>query len=396
MSIIAEARMARAEAAGLRPDRVVHLLERVRREVDDGLLPAVQVAVARHGEVVLFESFGAVPDQTDAGGVQAVPLICVFSATKAVTAAAAWLLFQEGRLDERDRVADLIPEFGSNGKDAVTVEQLFTHTAGFPHAPFRPLDWLDPERRRERFQQWRLTWAPGSRYEYHPTASMWVIAELIERCSGRDFREFIRTRVLEPLRLNDLYVGLPADQNPRVLPCLPVGTALSAADYAALGLPVPPQTEVTEDAILNFNRAEVRAVGVPGGGGIMSAAALALFYQGLLHGGLNGVEVWSPETRDSVRRIRSGTLVDPLYGCLANRGLGIVIAGDDDRHIRGFGRGNSPETFGHNGAGGQLAWVDPGSGLSLAYLTNGHDRNGVQQARRGVAIGSLAAVLCEP
>jgi CubicO group peptidase (beta-lactamase class C family) len=396
MGIIAEARMARAEAAGLRPDRVTRLLERARREVDDGLLPAVQVAVARHGQLALCESFGAEPEGVVPGADRAVPLICVFSATKAVTAAAAWLLFQEGRLDEQHRVADLIPEFGSNGKDAVTVQQLFTHTAGFPHAPFRPLDWLDPQRRRERFQQWRLTWEPGSRYEYHPTASMWVIAELIERCTGQDFREFIRTRVLHPLGLDDLYVGLPADQNYRVLPCLPVGAALTAADYAALGLQEPPQTEVTEDAILNFNRPEVRAVGVPGGGGIMSAAALALFYQGLLNGGLNDVEIWTRETLHSARRIRTGSLVDPLYGRLANRGLGIIIAGDDDRHIRGFGRGNSAEAFGHNGAGGQLAWVDPASGLSLAYLTNGHDRNGLRQARRGVAIGSLAAVLCDP
>src|SRR5690606_15850673 len=108
------------------------LLARVRREVDEGLLPAVQVAVAREGRLALFESFGdAGPDS----------LFCVFSATKAVTSAAAWLLFEEGRLDEGERVADIVPEFAANGKDRVTVEQLFTHTAGFPQAPFRPLEW---------------------------------------------------------------------------------------------------------------------------------------------------------------------------------------------------------------------------------------------------------------
>jgi CubicO group peptidase (beta-lactamase class C family) len=395
VAIIDEAGMARAEAAGLNPTRVIRLLERVRREVDDGLLPAVQIAVARDGRLALSETFGAGASAASPDSGEPTPLICVFSATKAITAAAAWILIQNGRLDEHALVADLVPEFATNGKHIVTVQQLFTHTAGFPHAPFRPLDWLDRERRLQRFAQWRLTWEPGSRYEYHPTASMWVIAEIIERCSGQEFRAFVREQVLQPLGLADLYLGLPEAENHRVMPCAHVGNALTVEDYASLGLPVPPVTEVTEEAILNFNRPEIRAVGVPGGGAIMTAAALALFYQALLHGRLDGPEVWTGEMRESARRIRSGDLKDPLYGRRANRALGIIIAGDDDRHIRGFGRGNSPEAFGHNGAGGQLAWADPASGLSLAYLTSGHDRNAVRQARRGVAIGSLAAVLCE-
>lgn len=255
--------MARARAAGLNPDRVTGFLERVRREVDEGLLPAVQVAVARDRQVALSATFG------DAG---ADSMVSVFSATKAVTSSAAWLLMHDGLLDEGERVADIIPEFAGNGKDAVVVQQLFTHTAGFPHAPFRPLEWLDRDRRLQRFAQWRLMWEPGSRFEYHPTASMWVLAEIIERRSGMDFRDFIRRRVVEPLGLQDFYVGLPEHENHRVVPCVHVGEPATAEDYAKLGIPQPPATEVTEEAVLNFNRPEFRAVGVPGGGGIMSAA----------------------------------------------------------------------------------------------------------------------------
>jgi len=199
-----------------------------------------------------------------------------------------------------------------------------------------------------------------------------------------------------PLGLDDLFVGLPEAGNHRVVPCVHVGEALTAEDYRKMGMPEPPVTEVTEEAILNFNRPEVRAVGVPGGGGIMSASALALFYQGLLHGGLAGTELWTADMRASARRIRTGDMVDPVYRRAANRGLGIIIAGDDDRHFRGFGRSNSPETFGHNGAGGQLAWADPATGLSLGWVTSGFDRNPIRQGRRGVAISSLAAELCEP
>ena len=205
----------------------------------------------------------------------------------------------------------------------------------------------------------------------------------------------MRERIAEPLGLADLFVGLPEEDNDRVLRVQYVGDNLTPAEYEQLGIPVPPVTEVTEEAILKFNLPEVRAVGVPGGGAITNAATLALFYQALYHGGLAGESLWSEETLAKAREVRTGNLTDPLFGKLVNRGLGIVIAGDETRNFRGFGRTNSNTAFGHNGAGGQLAWVDPESGISLTYLTSGHDRNEFRQARRGVAISSLAAVCAE-
>ena len=379
---MADSRFAEVEELGLDPQKVEQLLSRVAREVDEGLLPAAQVALARHGKVGVYASFGsAKPDS----------LTPLFSATKAITSAAAWLLFQDGSLAEDELVADIIEEFGSNGKQGITVQQLFTHTAGFPHAPFRPLQWLSKQQRYARFAQWRLTWEPGTRFEYHPTSSMWVIAELIERRSGQTFTDFVRERVLQPLQLHNLFVGLPAEENIRALPCEHSGDPLTEEDYAKMGMPVPPESEVTEAAILSFNDPEIRAVGVPGGGGFANAADLALFHQALLHGGLDGVELWTEATRDSVREIRSGDLTDMMFNKPANRGLGIIISGDSSRNFRGFGKTNSPAAFGHNGAGGQLAWVDPVTGISLAYLTPGHDRNSIRQGRRGVAISSIAA-----
>lgn len=380
---MSENRTASVQELGLDPAKVAELLRRVQEEVDNGLLPAVQVALARHGKVGVFECFGdARPDS----------LIPIFSATKGITSAAAWLLIQEGKLSEDERVADIIPEFASNGKEVVTVQQLFTHTAGFPNAPFRPLQWLSRQERAARYQQWRLSWEPGSRFEYHPSSSMWIIAELIERRSGQDYTDFVHERVIEPLGLSNLFVGLPEAENARSLPCSHAGDPLTEVDYRKMGMPVPPDTEVTEDAILSFNTPEIRAVGVPGGGAMANAADMALFYQALLHGGLDGAQLWSSETLADVRRVRSGDLTDPMFKKPANRALGIIISGDDSRSFRGFGKTNSALAFGHNGAGGQLAWVDPATGLSLAYLTPGHDRNSVRQARRGVAIGSLAAL----
>ena len=95
---------------------------------------------------------------------------------------------------------------------------------------------------------------------------------------------------------------------------------------------------------------------------------------------------------DGTGRVRNH-LPERWTGVPANRSLGLIIAGDDGRaNIRGFGHTGSPRTFGHNGAGGQIAWADPEVGISFAYVTNGMDQHVIRQARRGIALSSLAAV----
>lgn len=373
------------EEAGLDHSRLKVLVSRAKKEVDDGLLPSAQLAIARHGKVAFSVTLGDATDES---------LYAVFSCTKAVVSSAIWLLIQDKLLQINEVVADIVPEFGTNEKDKITVEQVLLHTSGFPAAPFRPTDWNDRETRLSRFSNWRLNWPPGEKFEYHPTSGMWVLAEIIERKTGQDFRDFIRDRIIEPLALRDFYIGLPTDQNDRAIELAGCGDPLTSEDYRRLGIPEPPVTEVTEEAILAFNVPEIRAVGVPGGGGLMTAAAMTLFYQGLLHGScVDGPQIWSRETLDYGLRVISGEYFDPLYFKRVNRALGVVVAGDADRNYRGFGHTNSEQAFGHGGAGGQIAWADPATGVSFCYVTNGHDRNPIRMGRRGVSLSTKAAAL---
>jgi CubicO group peptidase (beta-lactamase class C family) len=371
------------ESVGIDPEKLDALLERAAKEVDEGLLPTCQIAIARQGKIAAMASFGGATDES---------LYNVFSSTKAITSAAGWLVMQDGKLRMDERVADIVPEFGTHGKDAITVEQLFTHTAGFPHAPFRVNEWLDRTRRLERFSEWTLNWPVGSRFEYHPTSSMYVIAEIIERRSGIEFHEFVKQRISGPLGLPEMFLPCPINQHHRIKPVMHVGDALTEADFAALGVPMPPVTEVTEDALTAFNSTESRLVPVPGGGGIMTAAELALFYQALINGGraLGGKQIWREETLNEALKVRNN--FPDLAGIAVNRALGVVVAGDAHRNARGFGHTNSPLAFGHGGAGGQIAWGDRATGISLGYCTNGHDRNVIRQARRGISISNRAAV----
>lgn len=360
--------------------KVDALLARSRREVDAGFLPSCQVALAYEGELIAFEAYGDATLDTR---------YAVFSCTKAFVAAAVWALIGDGVLDVQEPVVAYVPEFGTNGKDVITVEQVMLHTAGFPHAPLAPPAWDTRQGRLDAFARWRLNWEPGTSYEYHATSAHWVLAEIIDRVTGGDYRDVVEERVTRPAGLPRV-LGLPEGKEQDGIGTLvTVGEPATTEEIrATFGVDALPVTEVTPEAILQFNRPEVRAVGVPGGGGAMRAADLALFYQALLH---NPGEIWRPDVlADATGNVRNH-LPERHTGVPANRSLGLILAGDDGySNVRGLGRTVSPGAFGHNGAGGQIAWADPASGLSLGYCTNGYDQHVVRQPRRDTAISSLA------
>jgi CubicO group peptidase (beta-lactamase class C family) len=370
-------------------DRVKELLTRAHREIDSGLLPSCQLALAIDGNVEVFETLGDATPSTR---------YVMFSCTKAVVAGAAWLLIGEGKLDISAKVADLIPEFAANGKDVITVEQVMLHTSGFPHAPMGHDIWHDRQLRIQRFGEWRLNWSPGSAYEYHPTSAHWVLAEIIERLSGTDYRRFIHERIAIPLGIPRLRLGRPAgvDDDPLddVAEMQLRGEPATPDEIMAVyGIPELPVTEVTDDALMRFNEPATRAVGVPGGGAVATAADLARYYQALLH---NPDGLWNESVlRDALGHVRN-ELEDPLLRVPANRALGVVVAGSDGKaNLRGMGHTVGPRTFGHNGAAGQIAWADPDTGLSFVYFTNGIDRHQLRQGRRGVALSSIAATCAQ-
>ena len=322
------------------------------QEITDGLA-ACQVAVAREGEVVYFESFGTADDETRFG---------VASATKPIVASATWHLIGEGLLDLDRRVVDYVPEFGTHGKDVVTVEQVYLMTCGFPTAPMEATEGADPARRRARFAEWELEYEPGTQYVYHGGSAHWVLAELIQRLGGMDFRDYVEERVTRPLGLPRL-LGIPREEQTNI---------------AQFSLPSQPETRP------GFDRAAMIEAGVPGGGGVMTAATLARFYQGVLH---NPNGLWKPDVlADATTNIRC-TLPDPLMGLPANRTIGVVIG-------NGFGTtwGKSPTAYGWPGAGGQVGFAEPATGISFSFLQSG-DPDQMNVFVRAIKLSELALEL---
>ena len=318
----------------------------IRRHIEDGRYPGAQIALARHGRLALFRTYGHMR-----AGQHAAPdtMFLLFSQTKVLTTAAVWSLVEEGTLSFSDKVADHLPEFAAHGKAEITLFEVTTHQAGFPSGDVTRQTWTDHALMRQQVCDFRPEWPAGSRLHYHARAAHLTLAMVIEAVTGRDYRDVIRERVIAPLGVGDeLYVGVPAEQQNR------------CAD--TLG----PDREPPRD-----NSAEMRAAGLPSGGGFGTARAMQAFYQMMLHGGkLGAVRLFSPRLIEFVTRDWTGERPDEaMAGIPMHRGLGPHVRGNSSR-IRGLGLMAHPSTFGHGGAGTSYSWADPNSGVSFTYLTN--------------------------
>jgi CubicO group peptidase (beta-lactamase class C family) len=356
---------------GVDPARLDLLRRRVRLEVESGRLPSCQMALAMEGRLVAFDSFGDTTPSTR---------YILQSASRPVLAAVLWKLIGEGRVDPSDRVASIVPEFGTRGKDVVSVEQVATHTAGFPFAPLGYPKMLDRKQRLAAFAKWRLDYEPGTRLQWHLTSAAWILAEIVERVTSLPFPEYLRTQLVEPLGL-DIELGVPVErQRGSVAPMV-------ATDRRSDDEKVDPWGPWF------LSDPNVLAAGEPSHSVVATAADAALFYQALFHSGLWTLEAITEGTRIRVTAAPAG---EAIYGgsrLPVSVGLFTVVRGDHPGG--GLPATASPRAFGMFGAPCQFSFMDPDVGLSFAFVTNGYPLAGYDHSRAGrncaISIGNLAA-----
>ncbi len=369
--------------ADLVNEAVAELTSRARREIDEGLLPSCQIALALNGEIVHAETFGDAPKGNDSS-------FLMYSATKGVISAAVLQLLSEGSLRLEDNIADHLPGFEANGKAGITVQQVMTYTSGFATAPMGPAVWATEASRLRQMAEWKLTGTPGV-YDYHITSAHWVLAALLERIDGVDYRQSVTDRIAGSLGLPSLSLGLSESEQGDLHRPVLCGVPATAAEFEEkLGIKGIDPGEASDDNLLALGQPEIVAAGLPGGGATSTASDVALLYQALMH---NPDDVWDPTVlTDATSNVRI-TAFDSIRGVPANRSIAFMIAGEDGKSGgRGLGHGASPAAFGHDGIGGQLAFADPRTGLSFSYLTNGIDRNILRQQNRARSIATRANV----
>ncbi len=336
--------------------------------VDPGEIGA-SVAVVVDGRPAVELWAGLADAHTGRAWDQRTPVL-VYSATKGPTSVCALLLWERGQLDIDAPVADVWPEFAAAGKAAVTTRHLLTHQAGLPvlDAPISFAECNDWDLVAARLAAQAPRWAPATAHGYHPLTFGWLVGEVVRRVSGRSVGTMVAEDLAGPLDL-DLWVGLPPEHEAAVARLAPGRFDLSGGGPGspawAFAAAIMDVDSLTFQAFANppgqfdvesFNAPALHQAEWPAANGITTACALARLY-----GELAQDRILSAATLDEAARVQvSGP--DRVLAVDTSFGLGFSL---HSVMTAGF-----PGSFGHEGAGGSVAFADRSRRLGFAYVMN--------------------------
>ncbi|WP_031089116.1 EstA family serine hydrolase [Streptomyces sp. NRRL WC-3549] len=316
----------------------------------------LQLAVYRDGERLVDLWAGA--------GVDADTLTGVFSVSKGAAHLVVAMLVQDGVLDLDRAVAAYWPEFGQAGKDRVTLRQLLAHQAGVIGVDdvFTVEELADDRLLAERLAAQAPYWEPGTAFGYHGLVIAALTGEVVRRATGRSLQDWWEHRVRRPYGI-DFYLGLPEELEPRYLPVEPAvpGPAEVPQDTGTL-LDIAFSTRHIPDLSVFPNSRRTRALGQGSAGGVASARGVAGAYAAVTGGLDDRPALLTPDTMETFSRTHSEG-IDRVGGAESRFALGFQVL---DRRYPALG----PDTFGHGGAAGALAFASPRLGLAYAYVRN--------------------------
>lgn len=295
-------------------------------------------------------------------GVPATPatLWPVASISKLYTASAVMSLVEDGALALRTRVCDVFPDFQGDGRDKITLRQLLTHTSGVPYEPADLSElsaagasleelvahaWTDP-----------LLFEPGTGQTYSDTG-LALAGLMAAKVTGLSFPDLIRTRVLEPAGLSETFMPPPLELLDTV-----------ATVRGSLGEGTP---------WAHYNTPYGLGTAHPSWGTVASLPDLLRF---ILHFDpssprrLHSEAALAAMTRDQTGGLLLGETAPLPDRVIPPWGAGFMLRGRFD--TPGIA---SPESYGHMGATGCVAWVDPRWRVSLAFVSNSHIRRGYDE-----------------
>jgi CubicO group peptidase (beta-lactamase class C family) len=216
----------------------------------------------------------------------------------------------------------------------------------------------------------------------------WVIAELLESLNGRGYLDVVHEREMQPAGVGRI-LGPQAvgAVTVRTLGEYPTDLTELAATYGRAEL--VPVASIGPAALLSMNDHRAQAAGVPGGGAVATAADIAIIYQHFLHN--FGGALPDDWLADALGTIRNGS-VSASDMVPANRTIAGYTAGNDGYHLHRW-MPATPLAFGHAGAGGQLCWVDPASGLSCGFLHDTLHQDPRVEFKRAADLNDLVLAL---
>ena len=367
------------EAVGLSAERLARLTEAMQGYVDDGRLAGAVVLVARRGQVAYFRSFGH-RDIESSSPMADDAIFRIASQTKAIVSTGVMLLQEEGKLLISDPVGRYLPECARthvavardgggyevvDARGRITIRQLLTHTSGVSYGNGPASDrweaagiqgWYFADREERvgntiaRVATLPFDAHPGEQWIYG--YSIDILGALVEAVSGQPLDEFLRTRIFEPLGMEDTHFYLPFEKRDRL-------TTVYSATNDGLERAPDRGRQIGQGAYIDGPRASFS-----GGAGLLSTATdYARFLQMMLDGGeLEGERLLS---RKTVELMTTNHLTDQPFRPGQGFGLGFSIVED----VGARGLPGSKGEFGWGGAYHSTYWVDPVEELVVVYLT---------------------------
>ena len=379
----------RPESVGLSSDRLRHIDRFLQHKyLAPGRLPCALTLVERRGEIAHFSALGAL-DLERKRPLTEDAIFRIYSMTKPLTSVAVMMLVEEGRISLDDPVHRHIPQwrdlqvyeggfigsFRTRRTSApMRVVDLMRHTSGLTYgfqqrtnvdAAYRKLGLgemggpVSLEGMIEGLAKVPLEFSPGTVWNY--SVSTDVLGYLVGKISGEPFESFVRTRILDPLRMLDTDFSVPGSKAARFTACY------NATADGRMKLQDDPANSPYLTA----------PTFVSGGGGLVSTASDYLrFCRMLLNGGaLEGIRLLSPKTIElmTANHLPEGKELPDLSVSLFSEatyagvgfGLGFAVTLNPARTLIP----GTPGDYSWGGMASTYFWIDPREDLIVLFMT---------------------------
>ena len=348
--------------------------DRLGKTIDGGLFTkgrgGAAIAVYHHGELVV-DAWGGVKDSVGTPWAEDT-MATSFSTTKGVVATVMHRLADRGELAYDDTVTTYWPEFAANGKADITIRDLLTHRAamhdvrGLVDDPETLLDWGEMV---TRLAAAAPKWERGVRPGYHGVTYGWLLGEVIRRITGLTVDQAVQREIAEPLGLDGLRIGLPAEERHRAAELMISPGAIRRLERVARRLERIPRYRPFVDALvvdgfLGINLSDrIHDAEIPAANGVFTARSIARMY----------AAIGTPEAFDTPRLLSAETTAEATRRQTTKRDvvIGVPMHWRLGYHMALTTAGRPPEQgFGHFGFGGSGGWADPESGLAVGFTVS--------------------------
>lgn len=362
-----------AETVGLTHAQVNEVWSAVEGFFKTGMHPGISFCMRKNGKIILNRSIGYARGAREEEGLDEPVLmtpetpVCLYSASKAVTAMLIHKLAEDGKVNLLYPVSHYIPEFGQAGKEKITIYQMLAHRGGFPivehDAPIE--DMFDRDAILKVIYATEASCPDGRNQSYHAVTSGFIADELIRRTTGKTIVEYIDEKVSKPMGMKYFTYGLDEagreDVALNYVTGMRNGKVIGGILEKALGVSIEGAAELS-------NSEKFMTLPVPSANLYSTAEEISRFYQMMLDDGQYAKKtIFSPLSIQTATREAGKARIDKVIKIPMRFSPGFMLGGEP---IGMYGL-HTHEAYGHLGFSNIFCWADPKRDISVAFLSTG-------------------------